>query len=41
MKGIFLVHGEYGELEKFKARLTEKEFKNITIPEDKATAQLA
>jgi metallo-beta-lactamase family protein len=41
VKGIFLVHGEYGELEKFKARLTEKEFKNVSIPEDKATAELA
>jgi metallo-beta-lactamase family protein len=40
MKEIFLVHGDLGQLEKFKERLIEKDFKKVTIPEDRSVFQL-
>lgn len=40
MKEIFLVHGELGQLEKFKDRLIETGFKKVTIPEDRSIFQL-
>lgn len=41
MKEIFLVHGDLGQLEKFRSRLLAKEFKSVTIPEDRMTVELA
>jgi metallo-beta-lactamase family protein len=40
MRNIFLVHGELGQLEQFKSRLTETRFQNVAIPEDLASVQL-